>query len=126
MSNLQEASANNGYLRNRSLRLYPHGFFKVDAQWTVAFWNKEAEKLLLVPAISIVGDNLWKKFGAVIPLEFYTLYHKASIKSIPVNIQLNWPEMGGRFEVVTYYYFSGTLSVYFCFSAVVVSSDGQR
>jgi hypothetical protein len=114
MSNLPETAANNGYLRNHNLRVYPHGFFKVDAHWTVACWNREAEKLLLVPAISIVGENLWKKFSAVIPLDFYTLYHKVSIKSIPVHIQLNWAEMGGRFDVVTFY-FNDTLSVYFSF-----------
>lgn len=111
--------------RRHSLMVNPHGFFKVDTQWTVACWNREAEKLLLVPAISIVGENLWNKFAAVMPLDFYTLYHKESIKNIPVHIQLNWAEMGGRFEVVTFY-FRDTLSVYFCFSAVGVSSDWQK
>src|SRR5687768_13416921 len=125
MSNLEGITTNNSHLRRRALMLNPHGFFRVDAQWTIACWNREAEKLLLVPAISIVGENLWKKFSALIPFDFYTLYHKVSIKSIPVHIRLYWAEMGGHFEAVTYF-FNDTLSVYFCLSAVSPSSDLQR
>lgn len=125
MINKGETVANNCHLHNHGFRVNPHGFFRVDAQWNVECWNREAEKLLLVPAIDIVGKNLWKKFSAVIPLDFHTLYHKASINSIPVYIQLNWAEMGGRFKVITYY-FRDTLSIYFCFSAVDESFDRQR
>ena len=43
MSNLEETATNNSHVRKPNLRVNPHGFFRVDTQWTVACWNREAE-----------------------------------------------------------------------------------
>jgi PAS domain S-box-containing protein len=89
-----------------------NGFFTVDKRWTVKYWNKAAEKLLGVPAPDIVGKNLWEKFAAIIPLNFYTVYHKAFIEDVPLHFKEYWGEMGDWFDVVTYYS-NDTLSVSF-------------
>jgi PAS domain S-box-containing protein len=89
-----------------------NGFFTIDQQWTVRYWNKAAEKLLGVKAKDIVGKNLWEKFAGVIPLNFYAVYHKAFLQDVPVHFQEYWGEMGGWFDVVTCYG-NNTLSVSF-------------
>ncbi|MEP6677199.1 MAG: PAS domain-containing protein [Ferruginibacter sp.] len=89
-----------------------NGFFTVDNQWTVTYWNKAAEKLLGVSSADILGKNLWEKFAAIIPLNFYTVYQKAFLSDIPIHFQEYWAEMGAWFDVVTYHN-DGTLSVSF-------------
>lgn len=112
MSDLKETTATSNYSQIFALRASHHGFFKVDAQWTVKCWNREAGKLLGIQAIDIVNENLWSKFAAAIPQDFYMLYHKVSIQDIPIQFEGYWDELGAFFEVVTYY-FDGTLSFYF-------------
>jgi signal transduction histidine kinase len=89
-----------------------NGFFTVDRSWEVKYWNKAAEKLLGVSAKDIVGRNLWEKFAGILPLNFYSVYHKAFIQDIPVHFEEYWGEMGAWFDVITYHC-DDTLSVSF-------------
>ena len=89
-----------------------NGFFTVDHKWTVTYWNAAAEKLLSVRAKDIIGKNLWKEFAAIIPLNFYVVYHKAFLHEIPVHFNEYWAEMGAWFDVITYNN-NNTLSVSF-------------
>ena len=84
----------------------------MDQQWTVKYWNKAAERLLGVAAEDIVGKNLWEEFAGIIPLDFYTVYHKAFLQDIPVHFEEYWGEMGAWFDVITYHC-DDTLSVSF-------------
>jgi PAS domain S-box-containing protein len=92
--------------------IIPNGFFVVDHKWVVKHWNKAAEGLLAVKAEDIIGRNLWKAFVGVIPIQFYTVYHKAFLQDIPLHFVEYWEEMGAWFDVVTYYY-EDNLSVSF-------------
>lgn len=80
-----------------------NGFFTVDRNWTVKYWNKAAEKLLKVASKDIVGKNLWEEFASIIPLDFYAVYHKAFLQDIPLHFEEYWGEMGSWFDVITYY-----------------------
>lgn len=80
-----------------------NGFFTVDKEWNVKYWNKAAEKILRVTAKDILGKNLWEQFADIIPLEFYAVYQKAFLADIPVHFEEYWGEMGAWFDVVTYY-----------------------
>ncbi len=103
---------NNNYSVKPVTETLTNGFFTVDKRWTVKYWNKAAEKLLGVPAHDIVGKNLWKKFAGTIPIEFYTVYHKAFLQDIPFHFEEYWGEMGAWFDVMTYCC-DNTLSVSF-------------
>jgi PAS domain S-box-containing protein len=92
--------------------IIPNGFFVVNQKWIVKHWNKAAESLLAVKAADVVGRNLWEVFAGIIPLQFYTVYHKAFLEDIPVHFVEYWEEMGYWFDVVTYYY-EDSLSVSF-------------
>ena len=102
----------NSYQAKPIAEIIINGFFTVDKKWTVQYWNKAAEKILKVQAAEIIGKNLWSVFADLLPLEFYAVYHKAFESNMPVHFEEYWGEMGGWFDVVTYYC-DDTLSVSF-------------
>lgn len=113
--------ATNSFYRKGSKGTYPaipvsetliNGFFTVDHKWTVKYWNKAAEKILQVPAKDIVGENLWKKFAGIIPVELYALDQRTFQNDVPVHFREYWGEMGAWFDVITYHS-DNTLSVSF-------------
>src|SRR5687768_8132896 len=83
---------NNGYAGKSITDIIINGFFTVNRKWTVQYWNKAAEKLLGVSAKDIVGMNLWEKFAGAIPIDFYTVYHKAFLLDQPVHFDEYWAE----------------------------------
>jgi len=96
-------NGHDGYRGKPITEIITNGFFSVDRMWTVIYWNKAAERLLGVKAKEIVGTNLWKKFVGVLPIDFYTVYHKAFLQDIPVHFKEYWGEMGAWFDVITYH-----------------------
>ena len=107
-----EKKGNNGHPGKPITEIITNGFFTVDRNWTVTYWNKAAEKLLGVQSKDIVGKNLWEKFAATIPLDFYTSYHKAFLTDIPIHFHEYWGEMEAWYDVITYNC-NNTLSVSF-------------
>jgi PAS domain S-box-containing protein len=103
---------NNTYSGTPIPETLSNGFFTVDQNWIVKYWNKAAENILGIPARDIVGLNLWEKFSEIIPVEFYNVYHHAFIQNIPVHFEEYWGEMGAWFDVITYHC-DDTLSVSF-------------
>lgn len=91
------------YAGTRIIDNISNGFFTVDHRWTVTYWNKAAEKILNVPAKDIVGRNLWYEFAAILPVDFYLLYHKAFLLDTPIHFEEYWGEMGAWFEVIAYH-----------------------
>ncbi|HMH22480.1 MAG TPA: PAS domain-containing protein [Puia sp.] len=91
---------------------FSNGFFTVDQDWIVKYWNKTTESLLGVQAKDIIGNNLWETFSASIPSDFYAVYHNAFLTDIPPHFEEFWTEMGAWFNVITYYC-QNTLSVSF-------------
>tara|TARA_R110002124_G_scaffold57700_9_gene161479 strand:+ start:39453 stop:42476 length:3024 start_codon:yes stop_codon:yes gene_type:complete len=50
------------------------GFFAVDKNWIVTYWNKAAEKILLKCRENIVGKNLWEVYSDAIDLKLFNEY----------------------------------------------------
>jgi PAS domain S-box-containing protein len=88
------------------------GFFAVDRQWTITYWNNEAERILLKSREDIMGQNLWNIYSEAIPLKFYTEYHKALEYSVSVHFEEYLPSLDIWFEVSAFPSEDG-LSVYF-------------
>jgi PAS domain S-box-containing protein len=101
-----------GYSGIRIADIISNGFFKVDRQWTVRYWNKAAEKILGVASKNIVGKNIWDIFAGSLPKEFCASYRNKPLQDIPAHFEEYWPEIGSWFDVVTYY-FDDNLSVSF-------------
>ncbi len=88
------------------------GFFAVDHQWKVTYWNREAERILIKSREEMMGKNLWEKYPEAIPLKFYTEYHKALQDSVSVHFEEYLPSLDIWFEVSAFPSEDG-LSVYF-------------
>jgi len=89
-----------------------NGFFTVDRNWTVKYWNKAAEKLLNVQAADIIGKNLWEEIGEAVPAEFRGMCHNAFIKDVPTYFEEYWENAGEWFDIITYHC-DQTLSISF-------------
>lgn len=122
---MQKTDSHTSYPRKPITEILPNGFFTVDRQWTVKYWNKTAEKIVGVLAKDIVGKNLWEEFAAILPLGFYTVYHKAFLQDIPFRFEEYWEEMGAWFDVVTWHS-EDTLSVSFKSSNYQVHPDQRE
>jgi PAS domain S-box-containing protein len=94
------------------LESFTDAFFEVDEEWTVVYWNQEAEKMMSMPRDKIISQNLWEVFKDAIPLKFYTEYHRAMEENVSVRFEEFFPPMQMWIEVAAFP--SGTgLSVYF-------------
>lgn len=87
-------------------------FFAVDHDWTVTYWNKEAENVLMKPREEIIGKNLWVEYDDAIDLKFYSEYHKAVEEQTMVHFEEFYPGIDKWFEVSAYPSQNG-LSVFF-------------
>ena len=91
---------------------FTDAFFEVDSNWIVTYWNKEAERLLLVSREDIIGENLWEVFANAISLRFFSEYHKAVEEHVAIRFEEYFPPRKIWVEVAAFPSGSG-LSVYF-------------
>ncbi len=54
-----------------------NGFFTIDKNWTVKYCNEVAEKMIGAISGIVLGKNLRKEFGSVIPLGVYDVLQRA-------------------------------------------------
>lgn len=87
-------------------------FFALNSDWTVTYWNKEAERLLKMPREDIIGKNLWEVYENAIPLKFYSEYHRAIADRVSVRFEEYFPPFNIWLEVSAFPSEEG-LSVYF-------------
>ncbi|WP_143960963.1 PAS domain S-box protein [Litoribacter populi] len=97
---------------NQILESIQDAFFAVEKDWTVTYWNREAEKLLGLGRDKVIGNNLWEVFPDAVELQFYPKYHEAMESNTKVTFTEYFPPVDKWFEVTAYPAESG-LSVYF-------------
>ncbi len=88
------------------------GFFTVDANWTVTYWNKEAERMLNTPRQTIIQKNLWELFDPDVHNKSYQQYKRAMADNVPIRFEDYFPALNTWFEVSAYPSKDG-LSVFF-------------
>ncbi|REL37902.1 PAS domain S-box protein [Rhodohalobacter sp. SW132] len=98
--------------RQRILERITEAFFAVNKEWTVTYWNHQAEKMLGLTRTDALGNNLWKLFPEAKKLGFFQQYKKALEQQIPVNFEEYYPPLNAWFEVHGYPSKDG-LSVFF-------------
>lgn len=87
-------------------------FFAVNKQNIVTYWNREAERLLLMPRENILGKNLWDVYGKTTERTFYLSFEKAMKESSVVHFEEYYAPLGIWFEASVYPSPKG-VSVYF-------------
>ena len=88
------------------------GFFTLDRNWDVTYWNRMAEIILKKRKKDVLGKNLWDQFKEAIPLKFYSEYHKAVEENRTVKFEEFFPPLNKWIEVNAYPSNEG-LSVFF-------------
>ncbi len=88
------------------------GFFTLDHDFTVTYWNRLAEEMLFTPRDQIIGKNLWEIFGDATSLPSYQYYLKALREKVKVQFEDYYEPIKSWFEVSAYPSETG-LSVYF-------------
>lgn len=88
------------------------GFYALDSEWLVTYWNKEAEAMLGKSREEVLGKNLWEIFPEAMKLNFYSHYHEALKKQTPVHFEGYYPPQNIWVDVNVYPSANG-LSVFF-------------
>lgn len=94
------------------LESFTDGFFELDHDWKVTYWNKEAERMLHMPREKMIGSNLWEIYGEAVPLKFFSEYHKAVETNTAVRFEEFFAPHQMWLEVAAFPSGDG-LSVYF-------------
>ena len=100
------------------------GFFAVEEDWTVSYWNKKAEEILGKKKEEILGENLWEHYQDAVSLKFFTEYHKAMNDKVSVHFEEYFPPLEKWFEVSAYPSDNG-ISVYFIDATERIKSEQQ-
>lgn len=98
--------------RERILESIGDGFFTVDKNFIVTYWNKNAEKLLKTPREEILHQYLWDRFPDATNLESYKQYNTALRENRNVSFEDYYPPINRWFEISAYPYDEG-LTVFF-------------
>jgi len=88
------------------------GFYSVDNQWIVTYWNKELERLSGIARENIVGKNLWDILPEKEKEKIYPVYQRALESSEAISFEEYFDAWGGWSEISIYPSENG-LTIYF-------------
>lgn len=98
--------------KNTILESIGDGFFTLDRDWTVTYWNNRAEEILGKKKEEMLGNNLWDVFSDAIAMDFYRQYHHAMENRVTTIFEDYYPTLKLWVEISAYPSETG-LSVYF-------------
>ncbi len=98
--------------KNSILESIGDGFFTLDKDFTVTYWNRMAEKLLRTPKEIILGKNLWKVFNDALDLDSFKNYNQVLVDGVAKHFEDYYESLDSWFSISAYPSGSG-LSVYF-------------
>lgn len=88
------------------------GFFCIDRNWIVIYWNREAEQLLLNKSEHIIGKNLKEMYSGMLSPKFYAAANTSMEQNTTAIFEEFFIPLNRWFEVCTYPSSEG-LSIYF-------------
>ena len=88
------------------------GFYILDKNWMVTYWNCEAERLLNLYLEEIIGQNIWEAFEGIAHLAVFELFNKVMVTRISVSVEEYFPHLDSWLELNIYPFEEG-ISVYF-------------
>jgi len=98
--------------KNDILESISDGFYAVDKQWIVTYWNKKAEEINNLKRENIVGKHFWEIFKDAQDTDFYKNNQIAMLTGVSKNYEEYYNTLDKWFEVTVYPSDSG-LSAYF-------------
>jgi PAS domain S-box-containing protein len=97
---------------NQILESIGDGFFTLDRNFNITYWNKMAEKIQNIQREKILGKSLWEVFPEAVSMQYFTEYRKALDEQVPVHFEEYHVSSGVWVELSAYPSREG-LSVYF-------------
>ena len=97
---------------NRILESISDGFLTVDKDFTILYWNAQAENLLNLKRENVIGKKIHSIFEGKVPDNFFDEYVEAFKHNTPLHVEEFVPRTNTWFEVNAYPY-EGILSVFF-------------
>ena len=98
--------------KNKTLESIQDGFFALTRDFTVTYWNKEAETLLGIRREDIVNHNFWEVYPKNASSQFYHQYTKVLNDNAPVRFEEYYSPLDRWLEVSAFPAETG-LTVYF-------------
>jgi len=109
---IETAYINSLQEKNTILETIGDGFFAVDNNWTVTYWNHHAEESLKKPKSETIGQHLWTLFPNATTSESYKKFHQAFETNRVVHFEDYHPHLK-RWYDVSAYPLNNNLSVFF-------------
>jgi PAS domain S-box-containing protein len=78
------------------------GFYMVNKNWIVTYFNKEAERMLLRSRQEMIGKNLWEQYPDVVSTNLYAQLQRAMNDNIALTFQEHYQTLGKWFEISAY------------------------
>lgn len=88
------------------------GFYTLDSNWNVSYWNKEAERLSGQKYEDMIGKNFWELYEGQISEKIHDAFYKAKFQKKPVRLEIYSKIVNGWFELNAFPSEMG-LTVYF-------------
>ncbi|WP_207508366.1 PAS domain S-box protein [Telluribacter humicola] len=61
------------------------GFYTVNKDWIVTYWNKKAEQITGLSRKDALDKCIWELFPGATQMKYYTEYHRAVSEQVPVH-----------------------------------------
>ncbi len=98
--------------KNIILESIGDGFFAVDNDWIVTYWNNKAEEMMMKSREEVLGHNLWELFRDTLKSKSFDKYLEAVTNQESVQFEDYYPILDKWYEINAYPSDNG-LSVYF-------------
>jgi PAS domain S-box-containing protein len=95
------------------LETISEGFFTIDADWNVQYWNRMAEQMLGVKREDMLGHSLWEKFAPAQKTASFINYKKTLEERVAVHFEDYFEPTGQWFEAHSYPAENGMATVFF-------------
>jgi PAS domain S-box-containing protein len=88
------------------------GFYRVDSNWTITYWNRQAENFLKIPREQTLGKNIWDIFPVGKESGFYKNLHLAVAEKRKIHFE-GYYEVSKQWLEASVYPSNDGLSIYF-------------
>ncbi|MDF3819574.1 PAS domain S-box protein [Leptospira sp. 96542] len=96
----------------QTLESIQDGFYALDVNWNVTYWNHEAERMLKVKREEIIGKNIWDYFPEALQTKIFAEYEHAIRENKPVRFESYFEPLKSHYDISAFPSETG-LTVYF-------------
>lgn len=97
---------------NNVLDSITDGFYILDKDWLVTYFNKEAENILNLNRGDVIGRNIWETFSDLADVKIYEVFRNVMNTRASASVEEYFPDLTSWLEINVYPFEDG-ISVYF-------------